>query len=178
MGFFNDLVNGSEKKYAKDPLANDINAAGKSGIAGLQAGANQLNSIYNQDPQALVDSQISMENKLARGAADDATRRTSSLLAQRGMGASSIGLGQEINQGRQLNNQLSMNNASGIARLRDMQIQNGQGLMNVGNSLYGVKTAQGPAQMQDQYARSGGYGQLIAAGIGAAGAAYGKPKAV
>jgi hypothetical protein len=173
MGFLSDVVNGKEKKYAADPLANDINATGKTGLGYLTSGAERLNNFYNQDPSQVVNNQIGIENKLMRGATDDAARRTRSLLTQRGMTGSSIGLGQEVNQAKQLNDKLALNNASGISRLRDMQLQNAQGQMNVGNGLWQVKQAQGPVQMQDQYQRTGGFGQLIGAGVGAAGTALG-----
>lgn len=174
MGFLNDIVNGSEKKIKADPLAKDVNATAKTGLGYLTSGGARLNDIYNQDPSQVVNSQIGIENKLMRGAADDATRRTHSLLAQRGMGNSSIGLGQEINQRKSLNDQLALNNASGFARIRDMGIQNAQGQMNTGGALYAPKAGQGPMQMTDTTYRTGGYGQLMGAAIGAAGAAYGK----
>lgn len=173
MGFLNDIINGKEKKYASDPLAGNINAAGKTGIDYLKQGASSLNDVYSQDPSKFIDNQIGIENKLLRTSTDDAQRRTRQLLAQRGMSGSSIGIGQQINDERNLSDKLALNNASGMGRLRDMQIQNGQGQMQAGQGLFGLKQAQGPIQMQDQYARTGGYGQLISAGIGAAGAAYG-----
>lgn len=174
MGFLNDIVNGKESKIKKDPLAGDINAAGKQGLGYLANAGAKLNDIYNQDPSQVVNSQIGMENKLARGAADDATRRTQDLIAQRGIGNSSIGLGQQVNQQKSLMDRLAINKASGFQRLRDMQIENGQGLMNTGNSLFSVKASQGPVQMTDTKYRSGGYGQLIAAGVQGGMAAMGK----
>lgn len=176
MGFLNDIVNGKEKKYKADPLAGDINEVAKTGIDYLKTGTSRLNDVYNQDPNQFVNNQIGIENKLMRGAADDAARRTRSLVAARGLQNSSIGLGQEVNAAKQLNDKLAINNASGMDRLRNMQIENGQGIMNNGNALFQLKQAQGPIQMQDQYARTGGYGQLIASGIGAGAMAYGMKK--
>lgn len=171
MGFLNDAINGKEKKIKADPLAKEINEAGRSGLSYLREGSDKLNSIYRQDPTQLVNTQIGMENKLARGAADDATRRTRSLIAQRGIGNSSIGLGQEVNNRKNLLDRLSMNNASGISRLRDMQIENAQGQVNTGQGLYGLKAQQG-IQMNDQKYRSGGYGQLIGSAMQAGATAY------
>lgn len=172
MGFLSDVVNGKEKTIKADTLAAPMNAAGQQGIGYLQGGGTKLNDIYNQDPTKLVNSQIGMENKLMRGATDDAVRRTRALVAQRGMSGSSIGLGTEVNQAKQLNDKLAMNNASGIARIREAGIQNGQGLMNAGNGLLAPKLSQG-VQMQNQTYRTGGFGQLIGAGVGAAGTALG-----
>lgn len=174
MGFLNDIVNGSEKKIKADPLAKDINANAKTGMGYLTSGADKLNSVYSQDPAQLVNNQIGMENKMMRGATDDAARRTRALLAQRGLGSSSIGIGQEVQANKQLNDKLAMNNASGIARLRDAQIENAQGQMTAGQGLFALKQAQGPVQMTDTKYRTGGYGQLIGAGLQAAGMAYGK----
>lgn len=173
MGFIRDTLMGKEKKIKADPLAGGINAAATSGLAGLQAGANNLNSIYSQDPSQVVDSQIANENRFARVAADDATRRTRDLIAQRGLGSSSIGLGQEVNTQQSMMDKMSANSASGIARLRDMKIENGMGQINASNALLAPKLAQGPVQMQDQKYRTGGYGELLVQGAGIAAKAYG-----
>jgi hypothetical protein len=164
MGYISDTLLGKEKKIKADPLAGDVNNAAKTGLQYLTAGGTKLNDVYNQDPNTLINSQIGIENKMIRGAANDALRKTQSLIAARGMGNSSIGLGQQVNQAKQMNTQLGLNNASGIQRLRDMQIENAQGLVNTGNSLYAPKAGQGPMQMTDEKYRTGGYGQLIAAG--------------
>jgi hypothetical protein len=161
-----NLLKGKEQVNRKDALANDINASAKTGMGYMNSGASSLNALYNEDPSQIVNSQIGMENKLARGAADDATRRTQQLIAQRGMGTSSIGLGQEVNNRKNLMDRLSMNTASGISRLRDMRLSNAQGQMNVGQALYGLKTQQGPIQMQTTKYRTGGLAGLAGAAIG------------
>jgi hypothetical protein len=164
MGFIRDTLQGKEKKIKADPLAGDINNAARSGVDYLKSGASRLNDIYSQDPTEVVNAQISMENKVARTAADDAIRRTQSLISQRGLGNSSIGLGAQVNQERSLLDKLAMNKASGISRLRDMSIENGMGQINAGNSLFNLKASQGPIQLQDQKYRTGGYGELIVQG--------------
>lgn len=164
MGYIRDLVSGKEKKIRADPLAGDVNETGKSGLASLRAGADRLNSVYSQDPTQVVGSQIAQENRFLRSAADDATNRTRQLIAQRGIGNSSIGLGQEVNTRQNLMDRLSQNSASGISRLRDMQIENGQGQLAAGSALFAPKAAQGPMQMSDTKYRTGGYGELIVAG--------------
>lgn len=171
MGFLSDLVHGKEKKYKADPLAGDINDAGKAGLTQLRAGGEKLSSIYNQDPSQVIDSQIGIENKLMRSSADDLNRRTNQLLAQRGLSGSSIGLGQQVNQQKLLSDKLALNKASGFQRLRDMSIENGQGLLNTGNALAAPKLASG-VQMTDLKTRTGGYASLIAGGLSAAGQYY------
>ena len=164
MGFLNDIVNGKEKKIKADPLAKDINAAGKSGIGMMNSAAGGLNKFY-ENPDNFVNNQIDVENNAIRSASQDALRRTKSLIAQRGMGMSSLGLGQEVNAERDLTEKLAMNKASGMDRLKGLYNEQ----MNTGNQLYGAKAAQGPVQMTDTTYRTGGYGQLIGAGIGATG---------
>lgn len=169
MGFLNDLVNGKEKTIKADPLAKDINAAGKSGVGMMNTAGAGLNKLYG-NADSFVNNQIDVENNAIRSAAQDAQRRTRQLISQRGMGMSSIGLGSEVNQAKQLNEKLALNNASGLDRLRGVLGDQ----MNTGAQLFGVKSAQGPVQMTNTTYRSGGYGQLIGAGMQAAGAAYGK----
>lgn len=171
MGWINDTLNGKEKKISKDALAPQINQAGKQGLDALMSGSSRLTDIYNQDPTQLVNTQIGIENKMIRGAADDASRRTRDLIAQRGIGSSSIGLGQQVNQNKNMMDKLAMNTASGFSRLRDAQIDNANGLVNTGNNLFNIKQNQG-IQMADQKYRSGGYGQLIASGAQAGAQMY------
>lgn len=164
MGFLSDILGGKEKKIKADSLAGDINRAGKSGLGMMQTGADALNAKVYNNPENYVDNQIATENKLLRSASDDAARRTRQLIAQRGMGSSSIGLGQEVNQARSLSDRLALNNASGMDRLKGLY----QEKMNTGAQLFGVKQSQGPIQMQTVKYRSGGLGGLIGAGIGGA----------
>lgn len=164
MGFLNDIVNGKEKKIKADRLAGDINAAGKAGLGLMNTAGAGLNKLY-ANPENLVDNQIDLENKFLRTASDDAARRTRELITRRGMGNSSIGLGQEVNSARNLSEKLAMNNASGMDRLKGVLGDQ----MNAGAQLFGVKSSQGPVQMTDTKYRTGGYGQLLSAGIQAAG---------
>lgn len=162
MGGFTDFFKGKEKTYKRDGLADGINDAGKSGLGMLTSGANALNEKIYQKPEGYIDNQIGMENNLLRTASQDATNRTRQLIAQRGIGNSSIGLGQQVNQERDLNQKLAMNSASGMERLRGLL--NDQ--MQTGNQLMAPKMAQGPVQMADVKKRSGGMAALVGAGLG------------
>jgi hypothetical protein len=168
MGWFS----GKDKTYKADPFAADINAAAKEGMDGARSGFKALSGVYDQDPSQVVNSQIGIENKMLRGASQDAMMRTRELLAQRGMGSSSIGLGQQVNQERSLAEKLGLNQASGFSRLRDMQIENAQGKMNAGNQLMTPKLSQG-VQMTDIKQKSGGLAGLVNMGAQAAAAYYG-----
>lgn len=163
------LFSGKKVKVKADPLAGDINAAGKSGLDMLRGGASALDDVYKRDPSEVVNSQIAMENKFARSAAEDAGRRTRELIAQRGMGSSSVGLGAEVNNRKNMMDQLSMNSASGISRLRDMELQNAQGRMNAGNSLFNTKLQGNQNLQMNSYSyRKGGMGKLLGTATGAA----------
>lgn len=175
MGFLNDIVNGKEKKIKADPLAGTINAIGSSGLSMLKSGGDELNNKIYNNADNYVGNQIDLENKLLRTASDDAAKRTRQLIAQRGMGMSSIGLGQEVNNQKQLNEKIAMNNASGMDRLKGLLNEK----MQTGMQMFNPKASQGPIQMTDTTYRTGGYGQLIGAGLQAGatlGSAYIKNK--
>ena len=177
-GKADDFLKGKKKTYRADALADDINGLAGKGLNDFIApGAQQLNEVYSKDPAQLVNNQIGMENKLMRGASNDAMMKTRQLLAQRGLQNSSVGLQVENNSNRALSDKLAMNNAGGMERLRDQQIENAQGRMQVGSNLFGLKTAQGPIQMNTVKRRVGGMGQLLGTLAGAgAGAAMGGPQ--
>ncbi len=156
-----DLLKGKEKKIKADPLAGDINAAGKSGLAMMNSAGQSLNNFYD-NPSSYIDSQIGLENNAIRSAAIDAQRRTNQLLANRGMQNSSVGLGTEVNQARQTNEKLALNNATGMERLKGLLNEK----MQTGNQLFGVKASQGPVQMTDVKYRTGGIAGLVGAAAG------------
>jgi hypothetical protein len=158
-----DFLRGKEKKIKADPLAGQVNEVGASGLSMLQSGANNLNKLYG-NPEGFVNNQIDLENRAIRNASDDAARRTRELIAQRGMGTSSIGLGQEANMNRDMNEKLSLNNASGLQRLKGLygeQMQAGQGLFNT--KIQGNQNL----QMQQAKYRTGGLAPLLGMAAGA-----------
>lgn len=172
-----DFLKGKKKKYSADELADDINAAGKAGIDGMRAGGASLDQIYQDDPTNRINNQIGMENKFLRGSSEDTLRNMRSTIAQRGLQNSSVGLVAENNANRVLSDKLAMNNASGLERIRDANINNAQGRMNVGANLFGVKTQQGPIQMQTIKKREGGLAGMIGmVGGAAAGGMMGGPQ--
>lgn len=159
-----DLFGGKTKTYKADPLANDINSAGKLGLSQMTSGLNDLNKNFYENPQGHIQSQIGLENKMLRASSGDSSKRLSQLISQRGMGSSSIGLGEQINQEQSLNDRIALNNASGSSRLKDLLNEK----MNSGTNLWNVKASQGPVQMQDIKQKQGGIAPLLGAGVGAA----------
>lgn len=161
------LLKGKEKTYAADPLAGDVNATGKAGLTYMRSGGKSLNDIFSQDPTRVVNNRIAQENRMLNSVANDTNKRAEQLIAQRGMGSSSIGLGQVLGQRKNLSLGMVMNNAGAEGRIRDMMIQNGEGLIGAGQSLWQPKASQGPMQMTDVKKRSGGLAGLLGAGVGA-----------
>lgn len=156
------LLKGKQKTYKADGAAESINRLATMGMNRMRSAAYDMDA-GNKNPQLVVQNQIGLENKLMRGSAQDANRRTQDLIAQRGMGASSIGLGQQVNQEKMLNDRIVMNNASTTSRIMDI----GREKINLGNSLFALKAGQGPIQMNTIKKREGGLAGLIGAGVGA-----------
>jgi hypothetical protein len=173
LGGAKNILKGKEVTYKRDPLAGNINMQAKKGLNSFISPASaELRKIY-ANPQQAINNQIGLENKLMRGASEDAARKTQELIAQRGMGTSSIGLGQEIGAHKQLSEKMAINNASYNDRFKDLQNER----MQTGMNLFGLKTAQGPIQMQNINTRKGGMAQLIGTvGGAAAGGMMGGPQ--
>lgn len=157
------LLGGKAKTYKADPLAKDINAAGKLGLSGMTNAYNELNDKVYANPDAFVNSQIDLENNALRASGQDASRGLAKMIASRGMQNSSIGIGQQIGLDKQLSDRMALNKASSSSRLKDLLGEK----MNVSNQMFGIKTSQGPIQMQDIKQKQGGLAPLIGAGVGA-----------
>lgn len=158
-----DLLGGKAKTYKADALAKDINAAGKLGINSMTNTFNQLNDKIYNNPENFVENQIGIENKMLRGSSEDASRGLKSMIAARGMGNSSVGIGEQLRLDKTLNDRIALNNASSGSRLKDLLAEK----MNLGQTMFGVKTSQGPIQMQDIKQKQGGLAPLVGAGLGA-----------
>lgn len=154
----NDLLKGKEKIYKADPLADDINSAGKSGLGYMRSGASSLSKLYQENPSQLINTQIGLENRLMRGAGSTQLRDTGHAISRAGLSNTASGLNAEINQQRSLSDGLAMNQASGLRRLRDARINNAQGLMGLGQNLFNTKIqGQQNLQMQDIKTKTGGW---------------------
>lgn len=165
------LLKGKKKTYKKDKLAGTINQAGAEGLSNLRTGAQDLSSVYSESPDQLnerISGQIGRENNALLSGVNDAMKLSDRLTAQRGMGSSSIGLGNLINQRRQYSQAVGLNNASLLDRIRSARIENAQGKMGIGQNLFAIKQGAGPIQMNTIKKREGGLGGLVGAGLGAA----------
>lgn len=157
MSFFG----GGKKQVIKNDIAApSLERAGKRGAQITYTAADNLNNRYNATPaEDQAREQIGIENRLLRNAADGAARRTQSLIAQRGMQNSSVGLGAMTNVNHDLANKVAMNNASVNTRTLDLlrnRISDGN------NILAGRTAAGGGVQMRDISMRGkNGFGQLM-----------------
>lgn len=166
-----DILTGKEKKIKADPLAGDINAAGKSGLAMINGAGNGFNRFY-ENANSYVENQIDMENDNYRKASAISQQANSQLVNNRGMGMSSLGLSSEINQQRDLNEKLALNKASGMERLKGVYNEK----LQTGQNLFNLKAAQGPIQMTTTKYRTGGLQNLIGPAIQLGFMAYDKFK--
>lgn len=151
---------GKEKKLKKDPLADSVNNLGKQGLSTLTDASRQLNDSFYDDPSNYARTQVDIENNAIRRASQDAEKRTQQLLSQRGMGNSSIGLGQQINQRQSLNERLGLNNASVLDRTKGLLNEK----LQMGQNLFNVKASQGPMRMEDVSYKTDDSGMKILSG--------------
>jgi len=161
-GGLSDILLGRQSKEEK---------AGYIPLDKLQVQAlGKYGELLNKDTNQLASAAIERNDAGIRAAGDDATRQAQALVAQRGLGSSSVGLNAILNQKRDMGEKLAANRA-GLPQLQyDMGLNNlnsaTNGLQNIfGSRLYKNGTPTGP--------RQGGLLPLIGAGVGAA---YGGPQ--
>lgn len=159
------LLGGKEQTYGADSNAKMLNKAAKQGIQSAITAHSDSNKLEG-DPTQLIKGQIGIENKLMRGATDDAARRAQDLIAQRGMTNSSIGLGQQVNAQKSLFDKIAMNKATEAERVRDMKLTNVNRRMDMANRLFNMRASQGPMQMQTIKQKSPGIGGALGAAAG------------
>jgi Fe-S cluster assembly iron-binding protein IscA len=176
MSFFG----GGKKTVIKnDPFAGKLNKLADGGYATAKSGIRDQQQFYNNTTaDDYANNQIGLENKLATTASEDAQRRTRDLMAARGLGNTSIGLGVENNGFKALADKVAMNNATANDKKLDFignKIQAGFSPINM------RVAAGGPIQMRDISMRGqNGFGQLMdtAQGLGNIYAAFkGAPSA-
>ena len=154
-GSLGNLLRGKQVTDPASPLAGDIRALQAEGIGLQKEGLKAL-----KDPSAGLGAQIAREQKGIRAAGEDAQRRNQALIAQRGLGRSSIGTSMQNQAFQNTANQLAANKASFGERLRGRQLEG----LQAGSQL----TAAAPIRMQAKTRRVGGIGQLLGTGLGAA----------
>lgn len=145
----------------KDPGAKD----GYAELDPLQRVAlGKYGEALNQNTDQLAKNAVAKQENLIRGGAQDAERKASQLIAQRGLGNSSVGMNALINSTKDMGDKLSATRA-GLPQLQyDMKMNNldraAGGITNILSSrdkVYGRAAG-----------RVGGLAPLIGMGIGGA----------
>lgn len=118
---------------------------------------NRLKGIYSEDPTAAVNASAAREQNMAAGGIQDSKRRIRELIAQRGMGRSSIGQAQEgaaerLGQERIQNIKLSI-----PERIRQLKEGNARKLFNASRGV----------QYHEDNKVVGGILPMVGAGVGA-----------
>jgi hypothetical protein len=164
MGFFG----GGKKEVIKnDPFATKLNKLADGGYATAKSGIRDQQKFYdNTTAEDYGRNQIALENKLTQNASEDAARKTRELIAARGLGNTSIGLGLENNAAKTLSDKMAMNNAT----LNDRMMNFTNNKIQAGfNPINERVNAGGQFIMHDLSMRGkNGFGQLMdtAQGLG------------
>lgn len=129
------------------------------------------------DLKANIQQEQAQKERLARGAYEDERRRLQDVIRQRGLGSSSVGLGQIAGQQRRLSENLANIRAQTPSLFRAEKERQQQLKFGRLSGLGGLSPLQTPGgYMQDPAQRGGGLFDLATTiGGGAIGAAYGGP---
>jgi hypothetical protein len=159
----------------KDPGTSDevIDLADPTGRKFQSQAIGQYGDFLNQDTSQMAANQIQAQNNQIRQNAEDGTRQAQQLVAQRGLGNSSVGLNAILNQQSGVADKIGASNASQIGLENQMKQQN----LNFATSgINQILNEQGQSKLfkqgQASKGRQGGLMPLIG---GAAGAYFGGP---
>jgi hypothetical protein len=162
MGGITDFLKGDEVTYKRDSLMPILNREAATGMKHfIKKGAMNLNNMFYGRAPDFAKEQIGLENKLLRESTNDAVRKTRDLMAARGMGNSSIGMGAEINAQRNLNDKIALNNASAGNRVMDLYKER----IGIGERLMAPKLGT-QFRTETTKTRQGGMASLVGAGLG------------
>lgn len=157
-----DLLFGKEAKAQKSgylPLdQTQVKALGK------------YNTLMDTDTKNLAEGQVNRNEAAIRTGGDDATRQAQSLVAQRGLGNSSVGINAILNQKRDMGEKIASNRALLPSLQYDMNLKNLNASTDGIQSILGSRIYQ---QGNPGGQKQGGIAGLLGAG---AGALYGGPQ--
>lgn len=175
LGFTGDNAISDIIKGKKDPGTPDsvIDLADPTGRALQSKALGQYGDFLNQDMSGIAANQTARLEEQARASVGDQQRQAQSLVAQRGLGGTSIGLNAILGQNAELGNQL------GTIRANQPMLENQLKQQNLGYATNGINSILGEQgkskifkQGQVSQGRQGGLLPLIG---GAAGAYFGGP---
>lgn len=125
----------------------------------------QYNSLLGQKTDQMAKNAIAGQENQIRANAQDAERKASQLVAQRGLGNSSVGLNAMINTTRNMGDQLGAARAKLPGLQYDMKVNN---LNTATNGIQNILTNRIFKQGTGSTGRQGGLLPLIGGGLGAA----------
>jgi hypothetical protein len=125
--------------------------------------------LLGQDTDSFASNAVQKAEEQARANAGDLERKATQLVAQRGLGNSSVGLNAIINSTRNLGDQVGAIRSSLPIMKYDMKVNN---LGNAANGINGILDKRMFIQGNPSTGRSGG---LLGLGLGGLGAYYGGP---
>jgi hypothetical protein len=154
----------------KDPGTSDqvVDFASKQGRDLQEQSLGKYGEFLNQDTKQLAANQIAQQSNQARANVEDQQRKAQQMVAQRGLGSSSIGVNAILNQGANLGNQLGAIQASQPALENQMRQQNLNFATGGINQILGEQGQSKVLKLgQASKGRQGGLAPLIGAGAGA-----------
>lgn len=148
-----------------------IDMASPTGRALQETALGKYGEVMNQDVGQLANLQIDNQSRLARAGADDQERMAKQMVAQRGLGGTSLGLNAILGQKANLGNKL--NDISGQRPMLENQMRQ-QNLGFASSGINQILNEQGQSKVlkmgQQAQGRSGG---LVAAALPVAGQVLG-----
>lgn len=146
-----------------DQTTREIRDAQAVGARTLKTGLGRLEKAFGSGRQ-IARSQIAREQRGIEAAKEDALRKQRKLIAQRGLGRSSIGLGQEIGLEERAAQKKAATQASEAERVRESEVRAGQALVQAGRGAATI----GPTELRrkKRAKRGGGISGLLGTAVG------------
>lgn len=148
----------------------EVEAARNRNLAYQKTAMERLAGATAGSPEAEAEAQASREIASEKATTEDASKRLQQLIAQRGIGGTSMGLTSQVAQEKSAQDRIAEIKASIPERIRALKLQNAQLLLGASNQSLATPGIQGEAFAGQEASRKGGL--LPLAGM-AAGAYFG-----
>jgi hypothetical protein len=157
LGAASDLLLGKKSDAVKDSY---------TPLDPLQTKAiNQYGQLMSQDMSQIAKNRVAGQENQIRASGMDTERNAKQLIAQRGLGNSSVGLNAIINSNRDMGDRLNANRATLPGLQYDMKVAN---LNNTSAGINNILNTRMFKQGQAGGVRQGGLAPLLGMGLGAA----------
>jgi len=157
-----------KSKQVWNEMDPDLKRSAEAGRVAQRLGLQKFTDLSNAPVGDIVSNQIASEKRGVTGGVQDTIRRIQDLRAQRGLGTSSVGLGQITGAQRQATEKLGMIEGTRAQRLRDLRRQQAQDLLGASGNVLGSR---GAALTQSTITNQG----MLPAITAAIGGAFGGP---